>query len=239
MRSKFVRVGNVRRFIAGVEKVKERVAPEASLMLSIGEPGHGKSQTAEWWAVQNDALFIRCKAACVPYWMLSDLARSLGLQPKRSCQQVFEQIYGELGRNPRPVVIDEIEHAVGGDMKSIESLRDLTDLIGFTLILSGRPTCQAKLRAQPQIWRRLSAVVEFAPVALDDVQLCVDELAEVPISPAIVEEIHRQSEGRIQQALNGIANVERMARRKKGDVVLGDFAGQPLFMDWQKLKVAA
>ena len=236
MRNRFVKTANVSRFLSGVQAIEERGAPEACLMLVWGEPGFGKSRTGAWWATHNDALSIRIKAACTPYWVLSDLLRELGITPAHTCEKAFAQAFDELAKHPRPIVVDEIENALHRDITALETLRDISDLVEVPILMIGRETVKQRLRQHRQIWSRISALVEFGPLSLADVQLCVDELSEVKVAEAVVAEIHKQSEGRIREVVKAIKNVERIGHRTADKKVGTDqVKGKVLIHEWQRI----
>lgn len=55
-------------------------------------------------------------------------------------------------------------------------------------------------------------VVEFLPTTVEDVQSACNQLAEVEISPELMDDIHRFSRGCIREVLNMIPVVERVAK---------------------------
>ena len=239
MYNKFVQISNVNKFMNGMKAVEARGAAEACMMLVVGPPGFGKSNTGMWWATKNDAIFIRVKAACTAHWILADLARSLGLSPQRGNEKVFEQVFQEMTRAPRPVVVDEIEHAVGSHLEALETLRDLSDAIEFPLVFLGRETVKPRLRAQRQIWSRLSSVAEFAAVTVEDVHLCAKELCEVEVAGDLVERVLADAEGRIRQVVKALATIERIAKRGNLSKVTAEHAkGHVLTEDWQRQRAA-
>lgn len=235
MRNTFVKTSNVQRFLTGMGQVEERGAPEACFLLCVGDAGHGKSRTGQWWGVQNGAVRVRLKAAATAHWFLTDLVRELGEVPTHTCERLFAQSIESLVRDPRPIVVDEIENGLARDLAVVETIRDVADLVEVPVVLIGRDYVRAKLKRQRQIWTRISAVVEFTAATRADVALCCAELAEVKVSGDLVDEITKQSEGYIREVVKAIKNVERVGLRLKGEVVeLDDMRGAPLTQEWQR-----
>ncbi len=236
MKRLFVQTSNVNRFLAAINDVEQRAAPEASITLVSGDAGFGKSRTSQWWALHNDAVFIRVKAACTPHWILTDLVKELGEQaPAYSCENLFGQALGVLAKNPRPLVIDEVEHTLKNDIRALEILRDLSDMAEVQLVLSGREFVLGTLKRHKQLYTRISGHAEFGPATLADVKLCVDKLCDVPVAPEVIEKIHHDCEGHIREVIKGIANVERAGARNKGKTVTLEVIGErPLCQDWRK-----
>ncbi len=239
MRPRFVKTTNVERFAAAVGSLNQRGAPEASFMLVGGDAGYGKSRCGQWWAVQNGAVLIRIKAAATAHWVLTDLVKALGERtPAHSCERLFTQAVGILAKDPRPIVIDEVENALAHELKVLETIRDVSDLIEVPVILIGREYVRRKLKRHRQFWTRISAAVEFGPCSLSDVAKCCTELAEVPIAEDLVAAIHQQSEGHIREVIKAIRNVERVGLRQNRNkpVELDHMKGLPLCQDFQRRK---
>lgn len=240
MNKKFVQTSNVKRFLAAAEAVEQRGAPEAVFLLVHGDAGFGKTNTAEWWGLKNDAVFIRCKAAYTPHWFLSDLVSELKEAPARSSEKMFAQALGLLGKSRRPLVIDEVENAIGANIKVIDTIRDLSDFLEIPVVLCGRDHVKPALQRKREVWTRISGVAEFGPLTLDDVALCCAEMARVQIGPDVVAEIHRQAEGYIREVVKAIRNVELIGRKVRDRAVtVADIGGQRLTHEWQRRGVVS
>ncbi|TCS62558.1 AAA family ATPase [Varunaivibrio sulfuroxidans] len=221
-RNKFVHTSNVKRFLLGLSELNERGAPEASILLLEGNAGLGKSRTAEWWSMQQDAIFIRLKAACTPHWMLTDLVKELGEQaPAHSCENLYNQAAGVLAKDPRPIVVDEVEAGLK-NIKVLETVRDLSDLVEIPVVFVGREFVWGELKKKQHFRTRVGAHASFFQCTFDDVRLCFDELCEVRVDDSIVEKTHTQSDGYIREIVNAVANIERIAKRKRLDLVTSD-----------------
>lgn len=240
MKSIFAKTSNVQRFMNGIVAVGARGAVEASLMLVAGDAGLGKSRTAQWWATQQQAVFIRLKAAATPHWFLTDLVRELGeTAPAHSCEKLFGQALGILVRQARPIVVDEVESALH-NIKVIETIRDLSDTAEVPVVLSGREFVEGHLRRYPQIWSRISALVKFQPIVEEDVAICARELCETPIADEVIREIHKGADGRIRNVINALAVAERVGKRHPGKPVTAELLkGQTLFKEFQSSRRSA
>lgn len=236
MHNRFVKTSNVSRFLAAIDAVEDRGAPEASICLVGGDAGYGKSRCGFWWALHNDAVFLRIKAAATPHWVLTDLVRELGEQaPAHTCEKLYGQAVGYLMKHARPIVVDEVEQAVKNDLRALEILRDISDFCEIPLILIGREYVRGKLKRHRQLHTRISGYVEFGPATAEDVRLCVEELCEVPVAEDVVARIHDESEGHIREIVKAIANVERVGKKRKGETVTLDLLeGRPICQDWTR-----
>jgi len=216
-------ISNVKRFQKGVATLDGRGAEEASWMLVEGEPGLGKSRALQWYSVQKDAVLVRAKAGWTIPWMLKDICYALDLDPRHSSTLMFDQIVNEcVMRNPL-LIVDEIEHAAR-KIKTLETLRDLTDISGVTLIAAGMKGIRQKLKAHKQVYNRIADVVEFTPATIEDVRLLCSELAEVEIADDLVARIHTETGGIFREVLNSIARVEQAMKRNKGQTITATMA---------------
>jgi len=226
MKSLYCRdVQNVARFTQGVNVLRNRGAAEASWMLVEGPPGLGKTNTLEWFSVQEDAPLVRCKAGWTVPWCLRDIAVSLDLEPKASAKKNFDLIVGELVNRNTTLIVDEVNHAAK-TLKVLETLRDLTDMTQTVLIIGGHSGTSSALKAHKQIYDRISHIVEFAVATEKDVRHLCDALCEIKVDDDAVREILRQSGGVHRNILNAIAHVEAIGKRAKVEQVGMDTIGK-------------
>lgn len=224
-------ISNVQRFTNGVKTLDGRGAEEASWLLLEGEPGLGKSRALQWYSVQKDAVLVRAKAGWTIPWMLKDICNALDLQPRHSSTLMFDQIVNECVMRAPILIVDEIEHAAR-KIKTLETLRDLTDISGVTLIAGGMKGIRQQLKAHKQVYNRIADVVEFAPATIEDVRLLCSELSEVEIADDLVQRIHKETGGIFREVLNSIARVEQAMKRNKGQIITATMAASiPLTND--------
>jgi len=220
MRNRFVKVSNVLRFQAAVAEVERRGAVEKQIVVVHGDAGLGKSKTGVQWAVHHDAATISVKPSAGTAWVMSDLVRELGIVPGRICQQLYGQATEALRREPRPIVVDEVENALDRGAAALDLLRAVADECAVTLVLIGREQTVEKLRRHRQIWTRVVAPVEFLPLSIDDVALLAAELVEGDLDDDLLEEIHRASAGLLRDALRLLAYADAVAKRGSGRLSL-------------------
>lgn len=212
MKPVFATTGNVERFLSAFGQLERRGAPEASMMLVTGEAGHGKSRTVQWFAAQQGGIYLRAKAAWTPHWMLREVVSELGQQPERHNEGLFSQALKPLAADPRPLVIDEIEHALH-DSKCLETVRDLSDLTEIPVILVGMEGVTRRLQRYPQLSSRVTQTVTFGALTVEDVQAVLGQICEVETANGAAEEIYRQTGGFIRELMDAIAETERTGGR--------------------------
>nr|WP_284694590.1 AAA family ATPase [Geomonas sp. Red32] len=222
--------------MAGFSALESRGAAESCFLLVAGKAGNGKTSTARWWGLNTNinAVYVRATASINSHWILAEIVRELGQHPDRRMEYCFAQALKEVAKARRPLIIDEAEHCLE-DPRVLESVRDISDLTEVPVILVGYDQIRAKLKKYEQLSSRVSAVVDFKPLTLEDTRTCCKELCEVVIADDLVAAIHRDSAGRIRLVKEGIASCERHAKRNsRPEVSLDDMRGQILIHDWTK-----
>lgn len=229
--TEFVQTSGVKGFLAAVSKAQQRGAREAGWIAAKGERGLGKTRTLQWWAIRQNAAYLRFKADWTSRWMLEELAKELGLSAD-ACrkQDLFTRIAMVVKSQQTIIVLDEIELLkVRGKIKLLESLRDLSDTTETEVVIAGDEAGINHVMRYDQFASRVAATAQFGQAIQSDIRLMCDKLAEVRIEDDLVAEILAQSGGYLREAKNAIAEVERWAAANGTKAVkLADVAGRAL-----------
>ena len=234
MKNVFAVTSNAQRFMGALTALHHRGASEASWILLTGLPGLGKTELVEWWALTQDAVYLRAKAAWTPRAAQIELAEKLGIAPSRSNAELFGQILGSLGRNPTPIVIDEIEHCLR-DAKVLEVFRDLSDLLEIPIVIVGMDAVRTQIQRHEQISSRIHQVVDFLPATPADVRIMAETLVELPLQwhDDLIEKICVESDGRYRLIMDALAAIERVAKRSGAQTVCAADFKDRLTHDWR------
>lgn len=240
MRTEFVKTQNTLEFMARLAALELRGAGEACLMVVDGEPGLGKTNVSQWWAMQTGAIFLRAKEEWTPGWFLRELLCAMGKAPETSFERMYRQAIQALGDRTAAaqrdgqtfgVVIDEVDH-VSRDKRMMETVRDLSDMLEIPFILVGMGRVRHNLTRFPAIASRVGQTVEFRPAPLADVQALVSQLCEVPVKSDLVAYLHRAAQGKFREIKEGLAVIERFGKRNPGqEIGVSEMAGQILMTD--------
>ncbi len=232
MKKVFAITSNAQRFLSGMTALERRGAREACWLALTGPAGLGKSLLVHWYAGQYDGVYLRAKTSWTPRVALSELVTELGSAPGRRQDELFAQALGLLGRDPRPVIIDEVEHCLH-DIKVLETFRDLSDLCECPVVIVGMEAVKTKIQRYEQISSRITQVVDFLPATLEDVRVMAETLTDLRYADDLIAKIHAESEGRYRLIMDALAEVERYARRNgHSDVNAGQFPHR-LTHDWR------
>lgn len=239
MKNVYVTTSNTHRFLAGYERVEARAAPEKCFMTVEGDPGRGKTTTAEWFAAQHDLPLVRAKREWNSRWLLEDLLDCLSAEADRTFKEMYRQIVriltirAEQARksgSPYAIVIDEADHIVGST-KMMETLRDITDLVEVPVIMVGMGRISKAMTRYKQISSRISAEVSFGALTAEDTYRLIAERSDVAVHEDLALALHKLAGGFAREVLEGIGSIERVGKRLGRAVTLDDMDGQPLLVD--------
>lgn len=211
MKKGFVPTQNFRLMAEAQRQVERRGAAEAGIVIIRGAYGVGKSQIVERWAVDNRAIFVRCKEVWTKRALLDELAERMGLDTRGRNSEVQARIIGRLAVDMLPMVFDEADHLIRSNAALLETIRDITDTCGVPCFLVGMERFGDKLGRYGHIASRVARIVDFQPLPLEDVAAACTKLCEVTLAPEVVAAMHAQSHGRMRLVLNAIANLEQWA----------------------------
>lgn len=212
MRKGFVQTTNFRLLHEAQAAVEKRGAREAGIVILKGPYGVGKSELVERWAVDQGAVFVRCKETWTKRALLDELAAKMGLDTRGRNSEVQARIIGRLAVDMAPLVFDEADFLIRSTPSLLEIIRDITDMTGVACFLVGMERFGDTLARYGHIASRVNRVVELQPLTVADVKAACDRLAEVGIAPDLVAQIHEQSAGRMRLVLNAIAAIEQWAQ---------------------------
>src|SRR5690606_24461396 len=126
-----------------------------------------------------------------------------------SAKDVENRITGHLAQTMQALIVDEADYLA--DMRQaskLETIRDISDVTGTMVFLVGMENFPTIVQRYDHIASRVARIVQLHPLSLVDVQATCKAKAEVALTPALVEQIHRDSKGRMRHVLNAIANIE-------------------------------
>src|SRR5574344_36246 len=209
MKAKFIRTRNVKNFITTINNLQNRAAGVPGMALIYGEPGLGKTQSALWWAANNDAIFVSAKQSMSVRWLLEDIVKEMGDTPLFKSSDLFEQIVIELIKRPRVIIVDEIDY-LATDKCAVEMLRDIHDRTYNPIVLIGMSMADKKLKRYKHLFDRFSEVLHFETFNFEDVNSLISDLSEVKFSPESIQYIY-QNGNRFRQIVKIINKAETFA----------------------------
>lgn len=182
MKNCFVKTTNVKRFVSLMNTLKDLPPNVPKMALVYGDHGLGKSQTIMWWVTNNDAIYVRCSNNMTGRWLLAEIAEELDESPYYQQSDLFKQIVGKLQKEPKILVIDEVDYLLGYS-KTIETLRDLYDKTNIPVVLVGMGMADRKLARFKHIYDRVYQKLKFEPLTNNDIDEIISTLAGIEFTP--------------------------------------------------------
>ena len=206
----FVKTTNVKNFIGLVENLINKPKNIPKMGLVYGEPGLGKSQTALWLACKYDGIYLRASNLMTGRWLLEEMVKELDEIPRFLSSDNFNLVVKKLKQSPQIIFIDEIDYLMN-NYKSIETLRDIHDETGCSIIFIGMGLAHRKLERYTHLYDRFSEVLKFDTFGVNDLSQIIIQLSEIPFTPDAIEYIHSKY-NRFRQIVQLINQMETFAK---------------------------
>ncbi|MGR3760922.1 AAA family ATPase [Roseobacteraceae bacterium NS-SX3] len=244
MKNAFVKTQNYHAFSNALKELNMRGAEECQLIVVDGKPGLGKTTILSRWAAENACLYLRAKTEWTPSWFMAELLDEVAVSQPHRHEARFKAALQALGERAIlaeqmgrqfAVVIDEADH-ISSRQKVIETMRDLADLAEVPFILVGMGRIRDNLTRFPQIASRVSSYVRFSQAELEDVELFLSTLCEVPVARDLAQLVLKATSGYNREIKEAIRAIEQFGRRNPpADPAVGltvrEMAGQHLIND--------
>jgi len=219
MKNVFIVTSRVIAFREALGVVRDTEKGQPGFMVAWGEAGRGKSESAKEYAVNHeDVTYIRVYEDWTPRAMLAALCRNLNGMNPGVVDRAKRVIIEELDQRPRALLIDEADRL---NIRLVEHLRDIHDETGCPVVLIGEPTLYAQLKARSRIWQRVTRVVNFGPVIVDDVVLFGLKACGIKVDAQAANGLLKRCKGSFRLLYNDMVELERVARANEtSDVTL-------------------
>ncbi|ABB40145.1 hypothetical protein Dde_3351 [Oleidesulfovibrio alaskensis G20] len=207
-RDVFIETRNVMDFRQKVRALED-FSGEPGFALVFGQAGRGKTETARHYHAMNGGIFLRVMQGWSQCAFLQELCFQVcGLRP-RSSATCKAKIIEALDSMPQTLFVDEADRL---HVDRVEDLRDVFDLTSSTVVLIGEQELRGLLSTRRRIWSRVKQVVEFGPVAEEDVAILGDEAAGLDIAPEACSQIVRLADGDFRLVWSFIHQLELTAK---------------------------
>ena len=206
----FVKTTNVKNFIGLVENLINKPKNIPKMGLVYGEPGLGKSQTALWLACKYDGIYLRASNLMTGRWLLEEIVKELDEIPRFLSSDNYNLVVKKLKQNPQIIFIDEIDYLMN-NYKTIETLRDIHDETGCSIIFIGMGLAHRKLERYKHLYDRFSEILKFESFRVNDLSQIIGQLSEIPFTPDSIEYIHTKY-NRFRQIVQLINQMETFAK---------------------------
>lgn len=210
MKKVFVKTNNVKKFIAMMNNLRNRAEGVPGMGLVYGEPGLGKTYAITWWAIHNNAIYIRCTNHMSSRWLLEELVEELGEIPYTKLSDIFNQVVSQLIKQPRIIIVDEIDYLTM-ESRAVETLRDIHDKTDVPILLIGMGSANRRLMRHKHLYDRISEIQKFELFTKAEISQIIDELAEVNMTDCAKNFIYSRTK-RFRQIVKLINKAEQVAK---------------------------
>lgn len=222
----FVKTQNVKNFIGLVENLINKPKNIPKMGLVYGEPGLGKSQTALWLSCRYDGIYLRASNLMTGRWLLEEMVKELDEIPRFLTSDNFNIVVKKLKQSPQVIFIDEIDYLMN-NYKTIETLRDIHDETGCSIIFIGMGLAHRKLERYKHLYDRFSEILKFETFGINDIGQIINQLSEVTFIPDAIEYIHSKY-NRFRQIVQLINQMETFSKDNNLAGITKDIAEQIL-----------
>ena len=210
MKKIFVKTQNVKNFIGLVENLINKPKNIPKMGLVYGEPGLGKSQTALWLACKYDGIYLRASNLMTGRWLLEEMVKELDEIPRFLTSDNFNIVVKKLKQSPQVIFIDEIDYLMN-NYKTIETLRDIHDETGCSIIFIGMGLAHRKLERYKHLYDRFLEILKFETFGVDDLSQIIGKLSDITFTPDAIEYIYSKY-NRFRQIVQLINQMEIFAK---------------------------
>ncbi len=217
MKNEFLHTDNVRRAIESATALRNQGEKMPRLGAWHGKAGRGKTETSIYYAGKHGARIVIPRVDSSQLDLLNALYAELndhsGDRMSRK-QAAFDACLRLMSGRVEPVLIDEADR-ISGRTVLVETLRDLSDRTDCPIIFVGTDQMMVQLLQREQVASRLSQVVRFKPLSVEEVGMAAAELSGIQLNPAASEVLHKISRGFFRDLKVALSHIERTVTANK------------------------
>jgi DNA transposition AAA+ family ATPase len=212
MKERFVMTKSARQFFDGISHITHKYKGIERMLLVIGEPGLGKTETALRYCANNlGSVFIRTYQLMTGPWLCQKILFELGQEPFHRSKKNLELICEILKQKPRVLIFDEIDRFVRKP-DILETLRDIHDMAYTPLVFIGEEIADKALAHNRRLYRRFVETIHFQRLDFDGVHDFISEMSDIRYQEDAVQKIMSNTGGKISDIMTAIVHAERIAK---------------------------
>jgi len=177
-----------------------------------GPPGYGKSKAAAHVAVRHRCVYVEIRSHYTRKAFLLSILAEMGVEPERTVYQMVDQICEQLMRSQKPLILDEMDHAV--QLNLVELVRDIYEGSGAPILMIGEEQFPKKLTRWGRFYDRVLAFTWAEPCDTDDARkLAKLYCPEVPIADEWLQRALKETRGITRRLCVNIEAARREAKK--------------------------
>lgn len=187
MQEAFIETRNNSIFFSSVAKLESLPVSAPRIGLGYGNFGLGKTFSLERITAIKNALLLRATQTWSKKTVLEKVCFELDLDTSGGSGRMYERIVDDLRREPRMIIVDEIDTLLRGNkIEVLELFRDIHDETPIILYFIGMEDANGKLKRHRHYYSRIVELVEFKAIHPDDIRsYCA--LSDVTIEEDLIQ----------------------------------------------------
>ncbi|KKC27459.1 hypothetical protein WP12_03345 [Sphingomonas sp. SRS2] len=143
------------------------------MAVYFGRSGVGKTVGAAYVTARTGAAYVLARSVWTQRAFLEATAREVGLVSlERTATRLMDQIIEQLQVQPRPLLIDEMDHLARKNVTEV--IRDIYDATDIPVMMIGEEKLPAKLKEWDRFDNRLIAINQAMPATIEDGRMLRD-----------------------------------------------------------------
>lgn len=188
--------------------------------LFYGPSGYGKTTAAAYVTANSGAAYLLARSVWTHRAFLEALARELGIVHLRpTAARMMDQIIEQLEHDPRPLLIDEMDHLVS--RKMVEVIRDIYEATQVPILMIGEEALPAKLKEWERFDNRILVATAAQPSDRADGRLLRDLYCrKVTIADDLVDLFTERCRGVTRRIVTNLQEAQTVAIDDLGEMHL-------------------
>lgn len=171
MRESFIETRNFIKLFESIGRLERLPMTAPRIGLGYGSFGLGKTHSLERITFKKNAILLRASQTWSKKQLLEKLCTELAIDIGGGSGRMYDRVVEELRRNPRILIIDEVDALLHGDKIGVlEMLRDIHDETTIVLYYIGMEEANAKLKRHRHYYSRVTELVEVKTVCYEDIE---------------------------------------------------------------------
>ncbi|ODM46524.1 hypothetical protein A9320_26230 [Ruegeria sp. PBVC088] len=214
---------NVAALLEMVDQLQHRSVTLPGIGVFFGRHGAGKTSATTLAANEYNAHIVQAKSTWTRQHMADVLLEELEMKGVRgTLPRKADAISRALALSDRPLIIDDAQYLMKSGMMDVA--RDIYEGCFTPLIFVGEPDFEANLTKWPNIYDRVLVSTETLPCnAADAGHLARIYCAGVEVSPDVLDELLRLTDGSARKLSVNFERIREAARRRGQRQVDTDF----------------
>lgn len=217
MKKTFIKTKNVKQLVAMMDELQKLPSNIPKLALIYGEHGLGKTQAIIWWATKNAAVYVRANNEMTQAGLLREIVEELGERPFYITQENFNLIVKILKQYPKTIIVDEVDYLVG-NRNVIEILRDIQDLTGSPIVLSGMGAMDKKIARFKHFEDRLYKKLKFEHFNQSDISEILEEITDLSFNESAIQYLTSRT-NQFRQLVKVINKIEKLSETNRFEAI--------------------